>query len=329
MTSNSSVKLDSMSSMRCVEEEKKEDDKIRTSSMVDAPLLRNETCDKPANNLKVSITPLEASLSDSSDFSTNFSPSGDVDTLPRDTGLTPMLAGLTTSSNSLKSISPLTSALLGGTPKLASPPSENFGSGVMMSISSIDEERRKQLQMTYLAGFRAAVEMTQNQQAIKQTNMKSLPDQNFSKIGVDVLSDEVVASTQRDRRDNDISEIPSHFPSESNSENTRDSSPQLLAKSYCSNLRRSASMSGLSLAQSTCSNANSNNNKLSSTASSSNAVSNPFPRKLMEMLSTENVAILSWLPRGDAFVVRDTEAFIEKILPKYFRHTKVCFYQDI
>jgi hypothetical protein len=59
-------------------------------------------------------------------------------------------------------------------------------------------------------------------------------------------------------------------------------------------------------------------------------VTNPFPEKLMEMLSkegAENPSVVSWLPHGRAFIVRKPKQFTQDIMPRYFRQTKLTSFQ--
>ena len=57
--------------------------------------------------------------------------------------------------------------------------------------------------------------------------------------------------------------------------------------------------------------------------------SNPFPRKLMEILESEDPTVVGWMPQGNAFIVRDAEKFVKDVLQRYFRHSKVCFIKKL
>jgi len=49
----------------------------------------------------------------------------------------------------------------------------------------------------------------------------------------------------------------------------------------------------------------------------------PFPQALMEMLSQEDPEVITWLPSGDAFIVRNSKKFVASVLPKFFNQTKL------
>mmetsp|Transcript_1949 Transcript_1949/g.2365 ORF Transcript_1949/g.2365 Transcript_1949/m.2365 type:complete len:624 (+) Transcript_1949:268-2139(+) len=50
---------------------------------------------------------------------------------------------------------------------------------------------------------------------------------------------------------------------------------------------------------------------------------NIFPLKLMEILNKEDQSIISFLPKSDAFEIKDGKRLLVEILPKYFSHTKL------
>lgn len=62
-------------------------------------------------------------------------------------------------------------------------------------------------------------------------------------------------------------------------------------------------------------------------------VTQPFPEKLYEMLANESSpegdpnSVVSWLPHGRAFIVRKPKLFTSRIMPTYFRQTKLTSFQ--
>jgi hypothetical protein len=53
----------------------------------------------------------------------------------------------------------------------------------------------------------------------------------------------------------------------------------------------------------------------------------PFPQTLMELLSSEDPDIVTWLPSGKAFIVRSPKKFVETVLPRFFKQTKITSFQ--
>lgn len=53
----------------------------------------------------------------------------------------------------------------------------------------------------------------------------------------------------------------------------------------------------------------------------------PFPQTLMELLSSEDPEIVTWLPSGKAFIVRCPKKFVELVLPRFFKQTKITSFQ--
>jgi len=52
-----------------------------------------------------------------------------------------------------------------------------------------------------------------------------------------------------------------------------------------------------------------------------------FPEKLLEILNSEDVSAVCWLPQGNAFNIPDLDEFSRYVLPRYFQHNNLTAFQ--